>query len=178
MVMELWKSIDRMDTTDVRLMVQELKNKSSEISLEERFKLYFGLLKMDYLDNAMFQMQLIYNEIKDKGLNNEFVAAHPDLKINLMSTFNIWEDACGNIHVEEACDGSECCGPCCGCFGVLLCITMCCGPAPVEWMCSSIDPNTGWLCNFGDGGCCLNNYCCNYCCNICEEGCGCGFFGF
>lgn len=169
MVMELWKNVESMDSTDIKLMIGELKKKDSRMSLEERFKLYFGLLKLDYLDNAMFQMQLIYNEIKDKGLNNEFVVAHPDLKISLMSTFHIWEDGCGNIHIEEIC----CCGPdcddCVACGAILLscaCLSACCP--------GLFDYDTGFCCNSNEGGCCCNN-CCTDCCYdvICEGGCGC-----
>ena len=176
MVSELWSSVDQMGTNDIKSMISELKSKGTDITLEDRIKLFLGLIKVNYLDNALFQMQMIYNEIKDKGLNSEFVSKHPDLKIQLMSTFEIWEDACGNVHIDEVDSCGECGGGCCSCgggFGVLLCITMCCGTEGLDCVFSCIDPSTGWCCNCDEGGCCINNCCTDCCCEVVEDGCGC-----
>ena len=173
MVSEIWSSVERMETKDTKAMVRELKAKGPDLILEERIRLYFGLVKMNYLDNAMFQMQMIYNEIKEKGLSSDFVSRHPDLKIQLMSAFEIWEDACGNIHIDEVDDcGGWCCG-CGGCLGVLLCISVCCGTEGLDCALSCIDPSTGCCCNLEDGGCCCNNCCTDCCCFAVEDGCGC-----
>ena len=176
MVSEMWQSVEQMGTNDVKKMIRDIRSKGSNISLEERITLYFGLVKLDYLDNAMFQMQMIYNEIKEKGLNSDFLSKHPDLKIRLMSTFRVWEDSCGRIHVDDASGECDDCGTCfCGCggcFGILFLITMCCGSEGLDFVFSPIDPTHGWCCNCVDGGCCTSA-CCNDCCTgICKELCG------
>lgn len=175
MINELWHSVEKLDEEDIKTMIIKIENQGAEVSLEDRIKLYFGLLKINYIDNALFQMQIIYNEIKYKGLNNEFIAKHPDLKIHLMAKYKIWEDACGNIHVDdennecdECCDG---CSYCCGCFGILFCITLCCGPQGLECVFSPIDPDAGWCCNCQDGGFCCNNCCSECCLNFCDDQC-------
>lgn len=128
MIQDIYNTITGMEPKALRSFVRDLKNRSESLSLEERLKLHFGLVQMDCLDSAMYQMQAIRTEITTAGISRDFLAAHPDLKVRLMATYDIWEDACGNVHVdevEECCCDCECCQDWCNEDG--LCCCMCCG---------------------------------------------------
>ena len=171
MIAEIWKNVDVMECEDVKGMIKELKIKGSYMTLEERIQLYFGLIKVNCIDNALYQMQMIYEEIKYKGLTSEFLSKHPDLKINLMAGYEIWEGPCGGIHVgpdySEECEACCCCG---GCGGLICCFTMCCDQDGTCLM-KACDTDTGICCNFEEGGlCCKDNGCCDClcCCGCCQ----------
>lgn len=176
MISEMREKIDNMGENDLINIICDLESREGELSLDQQIELYLALIKANYLDRAVFQIQLIYNEIKDRGLSSEFVAEHPDLKNNLKAAFRIGEDACGNIFIDEVDPGDESCciGCCCGSAGVICCIAACFGQSGADCLLSPIDPDNGWCCNCNEGGCCCN--CCDGCCDTCGRavGCSCG----
>ena len=168
MIKDIWKSVDAMEINTLKQMVQELRMRSSSISLEERIMLYFGYLKLDYLDNAMLQVQLLYSEIKEFGLENSFIVNHPDLHSSLVRFFSIWEDACGDIHILD--DSDECAGCCCGCAGCLaIVLLVSCGACGVDegWCCNCNDNSEGGICGFCCGHCIDSSA---KCCCGCDTG--------
>ena len=165
MIQDIYTSITQMEPNALRSCVRDLKKRNDSLSLEERIKLHFGLVQMDCLDSAMYQMQAIHKEITTAGISRDFLAAHPDLKVRLMATYNIWEDACGNIHVkkvDECCscfegDTACCCGPvCCAIVGYAACFG---GRVPLDVACGYIDVCAEPLCS--------------PCCSCIGSGCGC-----
>lgn len=179
MISELWDDIASKDITDIYEIIDDFKEKESSInlSLEEKIKYSFALMRADYLDSAMFQLEMLYKYIKDVGVNNVFMEKHPDFRNFLLSSFNVWEDCSGNIHVEPVddccCDGCEgCCGPCAAficCAMPLAASDVFCGTNCCDSCESSVDPEFGTCCNCHEGGLCGSL--CYAPCNCCDDLC-------
>ena len=186
MIQDIYTSITQMEPNALRSCVRDLKKRNDSLSLEERIKLHFGLVQMDCLDSAMYQMQAIHKEVTTFGISSDFLAAHPDLKVRLMATYDIWEDACGNVHIEEVsecCCDCDCCQDCCsedcacctvpicGVLAFSMCLTACCGDSAgsafLGCFCGS---DSGICCNDAGGLCHIPVDCC---CDCINSGCGC-----
>ena len=170
MIRELWNDIATKPIADIYEMIDNFKKKenSMRLSLEEQIKYSFALMRADYLDSAMFQLEVLYNNIIDTGVNNKFMKKHPDFQNLLLSSFHILEDCNGHIHVDptDDCDGCEsCCGPCIALMCFLMPFAACdtyCGTNCLDGFSSMIDVNDGVCCNCMDGGLCCGW--CDICC--------------
>ena len=144
-----------------KVMIDELQMYENIIrSIEENVEEINDLLHRDYLDEAIFRIQNVYNQLVTSSFDCSLLKKSIDSHISY--SWHIQPDGCGGFEIVEYDACGTCCtggGVCCAIFSLCCLMEMCCPGAGA----SSLDACLTPCCDMESPACICN--CCDCCCD-------------
>lgn len=161
------KAISNSTCDEVETEIINVSADESTPFVEKNLKLGYLYFHKDYLGTATNIFKNIVDKVSIEKTNSEFFKENEKGLNILYMGFRIIPDGCGGFDVIESGCGVDCCGPICGCLGIVTVMAIC--GISADQVCS-------YNSYTGESGGCIGN-CGTSCCNGCADcyGCDCEF---